>query len=146
MFLSVQSPTEAGGCTFPAGARYTKSIARHELRHKEHNNNPYSVHNNTIDFTRENETIVHILTWYIEHHPLSRGIPLISLRVSLIIANTVAAERLAFTAGFEAVLEDEWRHLDPSLSSSATPLWCLRIRTYLLTIQLKTKWPPMMNM
>ena len=38
MFLSVQSPTEAGGCTFPAGARYTKSIARLELRHKEHNN------------------------------------------------------------------------------------------------------------
>ena len=34
-----------------AGARYTKSIAILELRHKEHNNDPYSLHNNTIDFT-----------------------------------------------------------------------------------------------
>ena len=34
-----------------AGARYTKSIASLELRHKEHNNDPYSLHNNTIDFT-----------------------------------------------------------------------------------------------
>ena len=52
-----------------AGARYTKSIASLELRHKELNNDPYSLHNNTIDFTLSNETIVHILTWYIEHHP-----------------------------------------------------------------------------
>ena len=73
---------------------------------------------------------MHTLTWYIEHHPLSRGIPLTILRVSLIVANIVNAERLAFTAGFEAVLEDEGRGLDPSLSSSDTPLWCLRIRTY----------------
>ena len=35
-----------------AGARYTKSIASFELRHKEHNNDPYSLHNNTIDFTQ----------------------------------------------------------------------------------------------
>ena len=35
-----------------AGARYTKSIASLELRHKENNNDPYSLHNNTIDFTQ----------------------------------------------------------------------------------------------
>ena len=35
-----------------AGARYTKSIANLELRHKEHNNDPYFLHNNTIDFTQ----------------------------------------------------------------------------------------------
>ena len=35
-----------------AGARYAKSIASLELRHKEHNNDPYSLHNNTIDFTQ----------------------------------------------------------------------------------------------
>ena len=52
-----------------AGARYTKWIASLELRHKEHNNDSYPLHNNTIDFTQKNETIVHILTWYIEHHP-----------------------------------------------------------------------------
>ena len=37
---------------FKAGARYTKSIASLELRHKEHNSDPYSLHNNTIDFTQ----------------------------------------------------------------------------------------------
>ena len=37
---------------FPAGARYTKSIASLELRHKEHNNDSYPLHNNTIDFTQ----------------------------------------------------------------------------------------------
>ena len=52
-----------------AGARYTKWIASLELRHKEHNNDSYPLHNNTIDFTQKNETIVHILTWYIEHTP-----------------------------------------------------------------------------
>ena len=35
-----------------AGARYTKSIASLELRHKDHNNVAYSLHNNTIDFTQ----------------------------------------------------------------------------------------------
>ena len=35
-----------------AGARYTKSIASLDLRHKEHNNDPYSLHNNKIDFTQ----------------------------------------------------------------------------------------------
>ena len=35
-----------------AGAQYTKSIASLELRHKEHNNDPYSLQNNTIDFTQ----------------------------------------------------------------------------------------------
>ena len=35
-----------------AGARYTKSIASLELRHKEHNNDPYPLHNNTIDFAQ----------------------------------------------------------------------------------------------
>ena len=144
MFLSVlvRRIHFPGWCTIYQVNSKTRATSQRTQR----NNNPYSFCNNTIDFTRQNETIVHILTWYIEHHPLSRGIPLTSLRVSLIVANTVTAERLAFTAGFEAVLEDEGRGLDPSLSSSDTPLWCLRIRTYLLTIQLKTKWPPMMNM
>ena len=32
-----------------AGALYTKSIASLELRHKEHNNDLYSLHNNTIE-------------------------------------------------------------------------------------------------
>ena len=60
---------------YVAGARYTKWIASLELRHKEHNNDSYPLHNNTIDFTQKNETIVHILTWYIEHHPgVGRGI------------------------------------------------------------------------
>ena len=58
----------------------------------------------------------------------------------------MTAERLAFTAGFEAVQQDEGKSLDPSVSSPDTPLWCLRIRTYLLKIRLKTNWPPMMNM
>ena len=35
-----------------AGARYTKSIASLKLHHKEHNNDPYFLHNNTIDFTQ----------------------------------------------------------------------------------------------
>ena len=35
-----------------AGARYTKRIASLELRHKEHNNGPYPLHNNTIDSTQ----------------------------------------------------------------------------------------------
>ena len=61
---------------------------------------------------------MHILTWYIEHHPLSRGIPLTSLRDSFIVANTMTVERLAFTAGFEAVLDDEGKSLDPSVSNS----------------------------
>ena len=34
------------------GARYTKSIGSLELRHKELNNDPYSWHNTTIDFTQ----------------------------------------------------------------------------------------------
>ena len=93
MFLSVQSPTEAGGCTFP----------KHSLASLE-----------------------------------------VSLIPALIVANTITAERLAFTAGFQAVLEDEGKSLGPSLGSSDTLLWCLR--TYLLTIQIKTKWPPMMNL
>ena len=38
--------------TASAGARYTKWIASLELRHKEHNNDPYPLHNNTIDFTQ----------------------------------------------------------------------------------------------
>ena len=42
-----------------AGARYTKSIASLELRHKEHNNDPYSLHNNTIDYF----TVVSLVTW-----------------------------------------------------------------------------------
>ena len=52
------------------------------------------------------------------------------LKVSLIVTNSMT-ERLAFTAGFQAVVEDEGKSLDPSPSSSAnTLLWCLR--TYLL--------------
>ena len=68
---------------------------------------------------------------------LSSSIPVTSPRVSLIVANSVTAERLTFTGGFEVVLEDEGKSLDPSLSSSDTLIWCLR--TYLLTIQLKKK-------
>ena len=34
------------------GARYTKSIGSLELRHNEVNNDPYSLHNNTIAFTQ----------------------------------------------------------------------------------------------
>ena len=34
-----------------------------------------------------------------------------SLKVSLIVANTITAERRAFTAGFQAVLEDERKSL-----------------------------------
>ena len=34
-----------------------------------------------------------------------------SLGVSLIVANTITAERPAFTAGFQAVLEDERKRL-----------------------------------
>ena len=52
MFLSIPSPAEAGGCTFPAGARYTKSVASLKRRHKEHNIDPCSLHNSTIDFTQ----------------------------------------------------------------------------------------------
>ena len=37
---------------YSAGALYTKSIASLELRHKEHNNDPYPLHNNTIDFKK----------------------------------------------------------------------------------------------
>ena len=40
----------AASSLMAAGARYTKSIASLELRHKEHNNDPYSLHNNTIDY------------------------------------------------------------------------------------------------
>ena len=49
-----------------------------ELRHKEHNNYPQPLsraiwhlllQNNTINFTQQNGTILHILTWYIEHRP-----------------------------------------------------------------------------
>ena len=35
-----------------AGARYTKWIESLELRHKERNNDPYPLHNNTIGFTQ----------------------------------------------------------------------------------------------
>ena len=66
-----------------------------------------------------------------------------SLSNPKIVANSMTAERLAFRAGFEAVVEDEGKSLDPSPSSLDTLLWCLR--TYLLTIQVKTKWPPVMN-
>ena len=93
MFLSVQSPKEVGGCTFPK-----HSPSKPQLKPK----------------------------------------GFIELR-----ANSMTAERLAFTAGFRAVLEDEGKSFDPSPSSSDTLLWCLR--TYLLTIHLKTKWPPMIN-
>ena len=84
MFLSVQYPIEAGGCTFPRG--FSGSIRR---------------------------------------------IPLDTISPK-IVANCMTAERLSFTAGFEAVAEDEGKSLDPSPSSSDTLLWCLR--TYLLTI------------
>ena len=35
-----------------AGPRYTMWIASLELRHKEHNNDPQPLHNNTINFTQ----------------------------------------------------------------------------------------------
>ena len=49
-----------------------------ELRHKQHNNYPQPLsraiwhlllQNNTINFTQKNDTIVHILSWCIEHRP-----------------------------------------------------------------------------
>ena len=81
MFLSVQSPTEVGRCTF----RLQKLV-----------------------------------------DVLSRSILSARLRVPLIVATQgttgihVAAERLAFTAGFEAVLEDGEKSLDAPLSYSDT--------------------------
>ena len=62
---------------------------------------------------------------------LSRSISSARLRVSLIVACGIAAERLAFTAGFEAVVEDEGTSLDASRSNSDTlPLVSLRLFTY----------------
>ena len=52
-----------------ASVRYTKRIASLKLRHKEHNNDPYALHNNTINLIQWNETTVHILTSYIKYHP-----------------------------------------------------------------------------
>ena len=49
---------------------------------------------------------------------LSRGIPSERLRVSVIVACGIAAERLEFTAGFEVVLGDE--DIDASLNNSDT--------------------------
>ena len=55
--------------------------------------------------------------WCPFNHPqkpsdvLSRSIPLASLRVSLIVANAITVERRAFTAEFQAVLEDERKSL-----------------------------------
>ena len=40
------------------------------------------------------------------------------LRISLIVACGIASERLALTAGFEAVLDNEGKRLDASLSYS----------------------------
>ena len=37
---------------YEVGARYTKSLVSLELRHKEHINDPYSLHNNTTDLTQ----------------------------------------------------------------------------------------------
>ena len=31
---------------------------------------PRTLHNNTIDFTQMNDTIVHALTWFFEHRPI----------------------------------------------------------------------------
>ena len=42
------------------------------------------------------------------------------LRVSLVVACGIAAERLELTAGFEEVLEDEDKNLDTSLYKSNT--------------------------
>ena len=62
---------------------------------------------------------------------LSRGISSARLGVSLIVACGIAAKRLAFTAGFEAVVEDERTSLDAWRSNSDTlPLVSLRIFTY----------------
>ena len=81
-----------------------------------------------------------ILYW-----PLSQSIP--SALVSLIVTCGIA-ERLEFTAGFEAVLEDEDKSLDASLSNSdALPLVPSSIFTddTSKARQSKTKWPSMMN-
>ena len=40
----------------------------------------------------------------------------------MIVANSMTAEGLAFTARFEAMVEDEGKSLDPSPSSSDTLL------------------------
>ena len=42
-----------------AGAQYTKSIASLELCHKEHNSDPYSLHNNTIE--RDNSAYIDLV-------------------------------------------------------------------------------------
>ena len=42
----------ANPAEFSTGTRCTKSIGSLELCHKEHNNDPYSLHNNTIYFTQ----------------------------------------------------------------------------------------------
>ena len=46
--------------------------------------------------------------------------PSARLRVSLIVACGIAAERLEFTAGFEVVLEDEHKSPDASLNKLDT--------------------------
>jgi len=61
---------------------------------------------------------------------LSQSTPSARLKISLIITCGIAAEQLAFTAGFEAVLEDEGESLDAWLSNSETlPLLPLSIFT-----------------
>ena len=58
------------------GARYIKTVnTKFRSHHKEHNNDLWPLHNNIINFTQYNwnDTIVDILTWYIEHHPKSQS-------------------------------------------------------------------------
>jgi len=54
---------------------------------------------------------------------------------SLIFVCGIASEQLALTAGFKAVLDDEGKSRDASLSNSDTLPWYLRL--YSLTIHLK---------
>ena len=73
--------------------------------------------------------------------PLS--IPLVSLKVSsiprlIVVANTITAERLAFTAVFQEVLEDEGKSLGLSLSSSDTQSTLVPSYIFTVTIALKT--------
>ena len=86
-----------------AGAQYTKSIASLELCHKEHNNDSFSLHNNTIE-----ETIEHILTWYIKHHPKLMTYSILSDEFSnVLMPSRGDICRLFFCTGFTAV---DWRN------------------------------------
>ena len=64
-------------------------------------------------------TSVHVYQQFVPHFALSIFTCIyLRLRISLIVACGIASERLALTAGFEAVLDNEGKRLDASLSNS----------------------------